>query len=110
MSIVSAANFQHVFKVSQLLNFDLIYIYHHIHEGAQVKLLKDEEFLDGKYTYSVYFKNFKIGSIIASSLFNALSGQVEVLVGQVVNITKEKYMPIKELDIVVRQSELRLVS
>lgn len=109
-SLNQFTNLQHVFKVSELLSYDMIYIYHHLQEGTDVTLVKDEIHLEGKFSYLVYFKGFKLGSVLVSALFTAMYGEQEVFIGQVASVTKEKYMPIKELDIVVHQLELKLVS
>jgi len=101
---------QHVFKVSELFKYDLIYIYHHMTAGSKVILKRDDLQIAGNSNYSVYFKGFKIGSLFVSSFFTALYGQLEAIEAEVSGIKKEKYLPIKELDIIVSQSELRLVS
>ncbi|MFK8045758.1 MAG: hypothetical protein AB8B72_09690 [Crocinitomicaceae bacterium] len=109
-TIYNTPQLQHIFKVSELLKFDLIYIYHHITAGSKVLLKKDDLQLSGNCNYNVYFKGFKIGSLFVSSFFTALYGQIEEIEAEVAGITKEKYLPIKELDIIVSQSELKLVS
>lgn len=101
---------QHVFNVSDLQNFDLIYIYHHMSEGAKVTLKRDSFQLDGNYNYYVYFKGFKVGTVMVSSLFTAIYGSIDSVEAVVSSLTKEKYLPIRALDVVVRQSELKQVS
>lgn len=100
----------HIFNVAELMNYDMIYIYHHLHEGASILLKKDNLQLGDQQNYHVYFKGFKIGSIFISSLFLALYGEQDEIEARVANITKEKYLPVKALDIVVGQPALKLVS
>lgn len=101
---------QHVFKVSELFNYDMIYIYHHIKEGTHVHLVRDELEISGNYRYFVYYKNFQIGSLFVSSFFTAQYGHLDTIKAEVTNLTKEKYLPIKQLDVLITQSSLRLVS
>lgn len=101
---------QHVFKVSELFNYDMIYIYHHIKEGTNVSLIRDGLQISGNYRYFVYYKNFKLGSLFVSSFFTAQYGHLDTIEAEVTSITKERYLPIKHLDVLITQSSLRLVS
>jgi hypothetical protein len=101
---------QHVFNVSDLLNFDMICIYHHMTEGEKVTLKRSEFHLDGNYSYYVYFKGFKIGTVRVSSLFTAIYGSVETIEGAISSMMKEKYLPVRSLDIIICEEDLKLVS
>ncbi|MFK8039563.1 MAG: hypothetical protein AB8B74_14830 [Crocinitomicaceae bacterium] len=109
-NLLGIPSIQHVFKVSELFNYDMIYIYHHIQEGTKVNLVRDELQIGGKYRYFVYYKDYQLGSLFVSSFFSAQYGNLKSIEAEVTSITKEKYMPIKHLDVLITQASLRLVS
>ncbi len=109
-TIYELPNLQYIFKVSDLYKYDMIYIYHHIHEGSKVTLVRNDLQIGGNNSYLVYFKNFLLGSLFISTLFTTQYGNLSKIEAEIMNITKEKYLPIKNLDVVISQAGLRLVS
>jgi len=103
-------NVQYIFTVSNLYKYDMIYIYHHIQEGIKVTLVRDDLKLGGNSSYSVYYRNFHLGSVFISPFFTAQYGNVDKIEAEIANITKEKYLPIKNIDIIISPTKLRLVS
>jgi hypothetical protein len=101
---------QHIFTVSDLYSYDMIYIYHQIQEGTKVILVRDDLQIGGNYRYSVYFKDFQIGTLFVSSFFSAQYGNLDKIEAEIASITKEKYLPIKNLDVIIKQRGLKLVS
>ena len=103
-------NIHHNFKVTNLANFDMIYVYHHIQEGALVELTIDESLFVGEIRFKVSFKSFHIGYIHMPSHIHHIFNQVKHISAKVSSIGKEKYLPIQNLDIKVVQTIFKQVS
>ena len=101
---------QYIFAVSSLYKYDMIYVYHHLAEGSKVTLRRNDFYIDGTCQYSVYYKDFKLGYVYLSSFFLAQYGSLEKFEAEIASMTKEKYLPIKKLDITVSSARMRLVS
>ena len=101
---------QHVFEVKNLSSFDMIYIYHHIKEGTKLSLIQKGIQLNGDFHYQVYYQNFLLGHIRVNANSIAKFESKLYLDSTVINVSKEKYLPIKNLDIAINHQAMRLVS
>ncbi|MFD1551629.1 hypothetical protein DNU06_03005 [Putridiphycobacter roseus] len=106
----SPLNIHHNFKVTKLLHYDMIYVYHHIQEGTVVDLTLDETLYIGEIRFKVTFKSFHLGFIHIPKHIHHMFNQVKQLNGTVSSILKEKYLPIQHLDIKVVQTVFKQVS
>jgi hypothetical protein len=88
-----------VVAVEELLNHDMIYVYHHIQTGSQVELTPNGTNLFGDRKYQVEFKGFIIGYTTVSGIMKDMFADSEKITAQVFSMTKDRYMPIKELDL-----------
>jgi hypothetical protein len=97
-------------KVEGLSNFDMIYVYHLLSEGTKLVLEKQGSTLSGGSIYDVYFNTFKLGYISLNEFSNLIvsnSININVIISK---ISKEKYLPIKSLDILLESIPLKNAS
>lgn len=97
-------------QVEQLTSFDMIYVYHLLSIGTKLSLMKKAEKLNGDLVYKVMFNSFKLGYITISNFSKILFQGEEELRATISNLTKEKYLPLKNLEISVTKKELKMVS
>jgi hypothetical protein len=87
--------------VEALASYDMIYIYHHLHKGAQLQLERDENYPPNNQAVAVYFKGFKLGylpeTVAKAVTKQILSGNTAKAV--VSGMYKNKYMPLGGLDV-----------
>lgn len=88
-----------VVAVEELINHDMIYVYHHLSEGALVDLKFEGTTLTGDPRYAVFYKAFKLGVITVSGIMRSFFENEKELQAEVASMSKDKFMPIKELDI-----------
>lgn len=88
-----------IVSVDELFNHDMIYVYHHIQTGAVVELIPCGTNLFGDKKYRVEFKGFVIGYSIVTGVLKEMFEDSEKIIAQVFSLTKDRYMPIKELDL-----------
>lgn len=88
-----------VIKVEELMNHDMIYVYHHLNPGSVVDLKQEGSNLFGDPRYSVLYKGFKLGYVTISGMMRSFFEGEEAFQAEVAGVSKDKYMPIKELDI-----------
>jgi hypothetical protein len=98
-----------VLAVEELMNHDMIYIYHHITNGTTVQLLKEGTNLSGEPRFAVKYGPFLLGYVTISGIMSSFyeghhSGEAEV-----VGVSKDKFMPIKGLDIKVGVQAMKKV-
>jgi len=99
-----------VVKVEQLTSFDMIYVYHLLSVGTKLNLEFTEERLTGDIVYIVKFNSFVLGFITLTGLSKLLfSGEIE-LEATIFNLAKEKYLPLKSLELSVSKKSLKMVS
>ena len=105
--LVSAAldhNLGILTSVEDLSRYEMIYIYHHIHPGAQLHLKRDYNNPFEPDAIEVFFKGFKLGHISRKS--NRLISKIIDTGGDVRAIVKstmkQKYMPLSGLDIEIK--------
>lgn len=97
-------------KVDQLTSFDMIYVYHLLSIGSKLNLTKYEQKLNGDYVYSVMFNTFKLGYItISNGSLKSFDNELS-LVASVFGLGKEKYLPLKSLEVSVSQNVFKMVS
>ena len=100
-----------IVKVNQLTSFDMIYVYHLLRIGTKVKLYKTDTDLSGNYLFDVYYKTFKIGTIKISGIRKILLGETSDFEAIISNLSKEKYLPLKSLELTINaKNNLKMVS
>ena len=97
-------------KVEELMNHDMIYIYHHLNIGSELKLLFAETRLNGDLRYSVYYKDFKLGYITIGGFIKEMYSTCNVIYANISSLSSEKYLPTNRLDIELQPKELKKVS
>jgi len=97
-------------KVDQLSSFDMIYVYHLLSVGSKLNLKQTEQKLNGDLVYNVMFNTFKLGYITISNLSKLIFREEKDLEALVFGLGKEKYLPLKSLEISVSKSNLKMVS
>lgn len=102
--------FTAIATVEELANHDMIYIYHHLHVGAELQLIESEPGLHGEIRYAVFYKRFKLGYIKISGALSSFYADRRHITAEVIEMSKEKYLPLKGLDIKLKTSALRKVS
>ena len=97
-------------KVDQLSSYDMIYVYHLLSVGSKLNLTQTEKKLNGDLVYSVMFNTFKLGYITISNFSKILLRDVLNLEACVFGLAKEKYLPLKSLEISISNNILKMVS
>lgn len=108
--ISDTPRFNTLINVTELSNHDMIYVYHLLSIGTKIKLYKTEKRLNGSIIYKVYFHNFLLGFAELSKLKQSFFAIDDVLEGTISKLSKEKYLPINNLEICVHNKQLKLVS
>ncbi len=99
-----------VVAVNQLSAFDMIYVYHLISIGTKVKLYKTSTNLNGDYIYAVFYKSYQLGTVKITGLRKRLIPKESEIDAIVSGLSKEKYLPLKSLEITLNSSKnLKLV-
>ena len=109
-SIAEDFNLKSVAAVKELVDYDMIYIYHHLSIGTIVNLFAEGTNLKGDIRYKVMFKNFTIGFVTLGGYFREYYEASPVLTATIISMKKEKFLPLKELDIEVTIARLKNVS
>jgi len=78
-------------SVEELPNYDMIYIYHHLKVGS-------------------LFKEFVLGFVTIGGTISKLFENSEMIVAEILNIEKQKFLPIRGLDITLQATKMRMVS
>lgn len=99
-----------VVKVEQLTSFDMIYVYHLLSVGTKLKLEFTEERLTGDLIYKVKFNSFVLGFITLTGLSRMMFEGESELEATIFNLAKEKYLPLKSLELSVSKKSLKMVS
>jgi len=103
-------NVKSVAAVKELAHNDMIYIYHHLQIGSIVNLIAEGTNLKGDIRYKVLFKNFTLGYVSLGGYFRAYYESNPELDARIISMQKNKFMPVKELDIEVDMIRLKNVS
>ena len=88
-----------ILSVDELLNYDMIYIYHHLSIGSVLNLKFKETNLFDNPKYMVSFKGFALGCVTVTGLMKSFVNEHDEFEAEISAIGKDKYMPIKKLDI-----------
>ena len=86
-------------KVEELMNHDMIYIYHHLREGQLVELKKTGTDVLGNPRYDVWYKDFKLGVTCIEGIFRSFYENEDLVYANISALSKHKYEPINALDI-----------
>jgi len=97
-------------KVDQLSSYDMIYVYHLLSIGSKLSLTQTEHKLNGDLVYNVMFNTFKLGYITISNFSKIILSNHLSLDAYVFSLAKEKYLPLKSLEISISKNELKMVS
>ncbi|MEO9533497.1 MAG: hypothetical protein ABJG68_00750 [Crocinitomicaceae bacterium] len=98
-----------VVAVKELMNYDMIYVYHHLKENSVVELKLAGTNLMGEPEYHAYFKGFRLGTIFLSGIIRSFYEGQETLYAEVAGISKNKYFPINSLDLQLGVESLKKV-
>ena len=98
-----------VVAVKELMNYDMIYVYHHIKEQSVVELRLAGTNLKGEPEYHAFFKEFRIGTIVLSGIIRSFYEGEEKLYAEVAALSKNKYFPINSLDLQLGVESLKKV-
>jgi len=96
--------------VDQLSSYDMIYVYHLLSVGSKLNLTQTEQKLNGDLVYSVMFNTFKLGYITISNFSKIILRDEINLEACVFGLAKEKYLPLKSLEVSISQNTLKMVS
>lgn len=99
-----------IVKVDQLTSFDMIYVYHLLSVGTKLNLQFEEEKLSGDLVYKVMFNSFILGFITLTGLSKMMFEKEKELEATIFNLAKEKYLPLKSLELSVSKKSLKMVS
>lgn len=110
VQISSDFNLKSIATVNELAHHDMIYIYHHLKVGQMVQLSAEGTNLKGDIRYKVSYKNFTLGYVYLGGFFKSYYESNRELFATVNSIQKDRYMPVKELDIEVCIVRLKNVS
>ncbi len=99
-----------IVAVEELMNHDMIYIYHHLNVGAIVSLTAAGTNVKGDLRYRVTYKNFMLGFVTIKGPVKALFEGVDTLESTVVGMKKQKFLPIQGLDLSIQATKMRMVS
>ena len=99
-----------VVKVEQLTCFDMIYVYHLLSEGSKLQLVQKDPKLNGDLSFEVRFNSFLLGYVTLANFSKTLFQDDLELDATILSMAKEKYLPLKSLDITIRKKDLKMVS
>lgn len=99
-----------VVSVDELADHDMIYIYHHLKLGSVVHLAPAGTNVKGDLRFQVSYKGFTLGFITLSPMIQAVYEKNKIIQGQIVGIEKQKFLPIRGLDIALQATKMRMVS
>jgi len=89
--------------VEELTRYEMIYIYHHLKNGAILDIEKDENRAWDENSSMVSFKGFKLGYVSSktSAIIKKKMAQGYAVSASVKSLNKEKYLPLNAMDIQV---------
>ena len=97
-------------QVGQLSNFDMIYVYHLLSIGSKLQLKQVEKKLNNDLVYTVQFNHFKLGYITLSNFSKSDYIDELELDATIFSMTKQKYLPLDNLEICIQKKALKMVS
>lgn len=111
-NIEIASNFtiKTIVSVDELRHHDLIYIYHHLQVGSIVQLELAGENVKGDPLFRVIFKGFLLGYITISGAVRSIYEGLATFEGVVADLNKQKFLPVKGIDLCLQATKMRMVS
>ncbi len=90
--------------VEDIAKYDMIYIYHHMSVGDELRLERDYSNIFQANQIEVFFKGFKIGMISKKSagIICRLMDKGIPVSASIKGMSKNKYMPLNGLDIEIK--------
>jgi hypothetical protein len=99
-----------IVAVEELSNYDMIYIYHHLYVGASISLEPVTSSLKGDLRFRVFFKNFHLGYITLSNELAPIYADITAINCTISSFKKEKFLPVKALDLCLQATKIKMVS
>ena len=99
-----------VAAVQELKHHDMIYIYHQLATGSTVQLFADGTNIKGDIRYRVMYRHFTLGYVTLGGYFKSFYEEHPELKATIVSMQKEKFLPVKAIDIEVDIISLKNVS
>ncbi len=89
--------------VDELANYDMIYIYHQLKNGAELRIERDEKRTWDENSLAVFYKGYKLGYVSqrTSAMIQKLINQGKFIYATIRSLNKDKYTPLREMDIQV---------
>jgi len=94
-------------SVSELMNHDMIYVYHHLNEGTQVELKRHSENMQGDPIFKVFYKTFLLGTVAVTGIMKSFYVGEQSVLAEISAVSKDKYLPINKLDIQLGVQSIR---
>lgn len=96
-------------SVDELMDHDMIYIYHHLKPGSKVYIEQNGTNVKGDPRYTVHFGKFLLGYITISGIMRSFYEGQQNGEAEIVSVSKDKFMPIKALDIQIGVQAMKKV-
>ena len=87
--------------VEELANYDMIYIYHQLQKGTELRIERDEKRTWDENALAIYFKGFKLGYVSkrTSGMVQKCLNKGNYIYASIKSLSKQKYSPFTEMDI-----------
>ena len=95
--------------VEELMNHDMIYVYHHLTEGTKVTLENVGINLNGDPRYAVKYNSFMLGFVTITGIMRSFYEGQQFGQAEISAVSKDKYQPIKALDVQVGVQAMKKV-
>lgn len=96
-------------KVEELIDHDMIYVYHHLQIGTGVILKFRNTDVKGNPRYDVYFRNYHLGAVLLSGIIRSFYEGEKAINAEISSVSRDKFFPVKELDIRIGVTALKKV-
>ncbi|MEZ4923142.1 MAG: hypothetical protein R2780_08245 [Crocinitomicaceae bacterium] len=88
-----------ILKVEELADHDMIYVYHHLEEGKLIELRFSDHNVKGESRFKVFYQEFFLGVVTLSGIIGSFYHDEKLITAEIAGLSKEKYFPLKALDI-----------
>lgn len=109
LGVAETFNISANLKVEELTNHDMIYVYHHLSTGDLVNLKFRDSDIKGNPRYDVYYQNYHLGAVLLSGIIRSFYEGERSITAEISSLSRDKFFPIKELDIRLGVSALKKV-
>jgi hypothetical protein len=99
-----------IVSVDELADHDMIYIYHHLKLGSTVNLTASGTNVKGDLRYRVSYKEFTLGYVTLSGALQEVYKNAKSIESQIVGMEKQKFLPIRGIDLSIQATKMRMVS